>query len=227
MSLLFNDPILLAMDRHDVLWGDLLADDTFNDRWIQPLLLTRKDIWTHFPVTVVPLGSDANGAECHAIQWHRSNLSKWLRTWNVPRAILHNRLMMALNDSSKWHVEPARNNTMLCVIRMRFASAVVPTLSVSAQPPLHCLNDIKTYYPVVWHRVESQTEYPVYSVELYTNMLVRMSKASGYDVTEKITQNLMNALKASPAWIVLQATTPKEFCRLQIVPGMVNKGASQ
>ena len=179
--------------------------------WTQPLLLMRKDIWTLFPVTVVPLGSDANGAECHAIEWHMKNL----RRWNMPRVVAYDHLMNALRSSRKWYVDPPRDGNMLCVIRMRFRAAIPTPVET---PSLTCLNDIKHYYPVVWHPVVSSSEYPVYSVEIYANLLAKMTKAAGYDVTEKVKKELAAALKASPAWIVLDGVEKQEFCRLKIVP---------
>ena len=183
--------------------------------WTQPLLLTRKDIWTFFPVTVVPLGSDANGAECHAIEWHMKNLRSWIKLWNMPRLVAYDHLMAALKSSRKWYVDPPRNGNMLCVIRMRFRAAIPTPVET---PFLTCLNDIKHYYPVVWHPVASSTEYPVYSVEIYANLLAKMTKAAGYDVTDKVKKELAIALKASPAWIVLDGVEKQEFCRLQMVP---------
>jgi hypothetical protein len=48
--------------------------------------------------------------------------------------------------------------------------------------------------------------------------MAKMTKAAGYDITEKVKRELTAALKASPAWIVMDAETKDEFCRLQIVP---------
>jgi hypothetical protein len=100
---------------------------------------------------------------------------------------------------------------------MRFKTAI-PDRVVQTVPTLTCLNDIKQYFPVVWHAVSTKTEYPIYSVELYANQMAKMTKAAGYDITDKVKQELTVALKASPAWIVLNAETKDEFCRLQIVP---------
>ena len=43
----------------------------------------RKDIWTHFPVIVVPLGRGTDGAERHAIVWNRKKLSETRASMNV------------------------------------------------------------------------------------------------------------------------------------------------
>ena len=197
--------------------GDRVTIMPMLDSWIQPMLLTRKDIWTFFPVTVVPLGSDENGAECHAIEWHTKNLRTWIRLWNIPRFLIHEHLKTALKASTKWYVDPPRTSSMLCVIRMRFKAAI-PDRVEQTVPTLTCLNDMKQYFPVVWHAVPTKTEYPIYSVELYANQMAKMTKAAGYDITEKVRKELTAALKASPAWIVLEAQTKDEFCRVQMVP---------
>jgi len=185
--------------------------------WIEPLLQARKDIWTFFPVTVVPLGSDENGAECHAVQWHMKNLHSWIRLWGMPRMAIYDRLMVSLNRSSKWSVDPPKDTTMICVLRMRFNGST-PTVTSVSTPPLRYLNDIKRYYPVVWHRISSTSNNSIYSIELYTNVVAKMSAAAGYDVTQKVIKELMAALKESPSWLVFPSESKQEICRLQIIP---------
>jgi hypothetical protein len=198
-----------------------MASNLSSFDWIQPLLITRKDIWTFFPVTVVPLGSDENGAECHAIEWHTKNLRQWMLLWNIPRFRIHQRLMTSLEASTKWYVDPPRTDSMLCVIRMRFRAAI-PDRVEQTVPTLMCLNDVKQYFPVVWHRLPTSSEYPIYSVELYANQIATMTKSAGYDITAKVKKELTTALKASPAWRCLDAEAKNEFCRLQIMPRSVN-----
>ena len=218
-----SDPILDAMNNHDYLWGDiLLGRSPLTKPWIQPLLLTRKDIWTHYPVTVVPLGSDENGAECHAIEWHRTHLTRWMDLWSVPRSIVYERLMLSLKESKKWFVDPARNRSMICVIRMRFATPKPQSTLTKTYPSLTCLNDIKQYYPVVWHLQETKSDYPVYSVELYGNILKKMSQM-GKDMSQRVKNELYAALKASSSWIVLHSEHPREVCRLMMIPSVVRK----
>ena len=87
MSILsLNDDILGGMS-----WGDFQCkvdklaqrnDDAQRDdlNLEFPVLSLRKDIWTNFPVTLVPLGTGDDGAERHAVVWHRKHLVEWRET---------------------------------------------------------------------------------------------------------------------------------------------------
>jgi len=92
-----------------------------------PVLRLRKDIWEEFPVTVTPLGAGADGAERHAIAWHRKNFEAWReeRTEDYETAmnyynITYYRLTVSLEASKFWTVEEPRNDSEICVIRMNF-----------------------------------------------------------------------------------------------------------
>lgn len=139
----FNDPLFAKMESGECLWGDLLLDappaprstptvdpaPSMPEDWDLefPVLRLRKDIWEEFPVTVTPLGAGADGAERHAIAWHRKNFEAWReeRTEDYETAmnyynITYYRLTVSLEASKFWTVEEPRNDSEICVIRMNF-----------------------------------------------------------------------------------------------------------
>jgi hypothetical protein len=129
------DPEYVALMRGDLCWGDIECPPSTTPKenldedwyWSVPALKLRRDIWDHFPVTVVPLGSGEDGAERHAIVWHRKNLAMWraersedMHEWMHYDAIQERRLLKALRASPRWTVEPAQTPDQICVIRMNF-----------------------------------------------------------------------------------------------------------
>jgi hypothetical protein len=135
------DQLIEMMDDGSITWGDLLIEGPpapvahdpappMPEDWDLefPVLTLRKHIWENFPVTCVPLGSGADGAERHAIVWHRKNLTEWREDalsweeWMDFQKITHYRLMKCLEASNRWTVEPPRRRSDdICVIRMNFA----------------------------------------------------------------------------------------------------------
>lgn len=129
------DPEYVALMRGDLCWGDIecppapkenLDEDWY---WTMPVLKLRRDIWDHFPVTVIPLGSGEDGAERHAVVWHRKNLAMWraersedMHEWMHYEAVQERRLLKALHASNRWTVEPAQTADQICIIRMQFAA---------------------------------------------------------------------------------------------------------
>ena len=86
--------------------------------WERPALLLRKDIWEHFPVTLIPLGKDAGGAERHSVQWHRVKLaqSRESSDFDEDVATIERRLLKALTASSKWDVLPAEQRGYVTIV---------------------------------------------------------------------------------------------------------------
>lgn len=282
---LFNDPLLLAMASGEYLWGDLMYDTTpprspttevevtydlpaeMPEDWDLefPSLRLRKDIWENFPVTVAPLGAGPDGAERHAIAWHRKNFEEWRNERTEDgyealnyRDITEYRLFKCLNASKYWAVEDPLTDDMICVIRMNFVprddATIVPAVvetspsagagteeddgwttvgatkalvaaAAPTRPPprsdvplLTRLNDIKEYFPVVWHKDESYTRTAVYAVEIFGKKITEMArttKRSSDDVRADVERRLTAALRASHAWRVLPAVG-KEFVRLEM-----------
>jgi hypothetical protein len=147
----FADPLFVKMSSGEYLWGDLMMDAPPPPRKPDPApempkdwdlefpeLRLRKDIWENFPVTVNPLGAGDDGAERHAISWHRKNFEEWrnTRTEDFFEAmdyydITLYRLEKCLEASKFWTVEPALADGQICVIRMNF----VPRTAVEETAP--------------------------------------------------------------------------------------------
>jgi hypothetical protein len=132
------DPEYLALASGKMCWGDVECPPSTTPKenldedwyWTMPVLKLRRDIWDHFPVTVIPLGSGEDGAERHAVVWHRKNLAMWraeraedMHEWMHYEAVQERRLLKALHASNRWTVEPAQTADQVCVIRMNFATA--------------------------------------------------------------------------------------------------------
>lgn len=146
-----KDETFMAMASGEILWGDLLCntpstvppvdgadeplllDDDYD--WVMPVLKLRKDIWENFPVSLLPIGTGSDGAERHAIVWHRHNLRTWREfaesydVWMDYEDVSYRRLIKALESSKYWTVEPALADNQLCIIRMNFLP------KVEAPPP--------------------------------------------------------------------------------------------
>jgi len=189
MNLIDSDPILSAMAKGDIPWGDLLLDEQ------PPILTTRKDIWTTFPVKLIPLGSGGDGAERHAVMW------------NTTRAVAdnetHKRLLASLNACKKWRVEQSFRSDCICVIRMVFQG--------SQSKSLNTLADLHKFFPAVTYSLGGN----MYSVELHEKRVKKLSDLQGYDVTSEVSYRLLQSLKKSSSWRVLPSILPCEVCRIQ------------
>jgi len=190
-----------------------------------PSLNLRKDIWTHYPVNLVPLGKGEDGAERHAIVWHRKRLQEWrasypkqYASWLTYETWTKFRLFHSLRNSAHWIVEPATDDTHLCMIRMLYGNQTPnPVLLpiTEALPNLTCLNDIKDYFPVVWHKQSDSNGKTSYSIELYSKKLKEAHHQFGYDLTNICKARLLASLKASTAWKVSDnPTNPVEICTI-------------
>lgn len=192
-------------------------------------LKLRKDIWTHFPVIVVPLGRGTDGAERHAIVWHRKKIAEMRNSaqqWNETHE--QARLIKCLQENTKWILEKSTNPAHICVIRMKYAMANAPASNYESpmihSPVLTRLTDIKTHFPVVWHKIidmnnpnNPNSESKVFAIELHHKLIANSTKQKGYDAEDQIVGLLMRALKASTAWRVLQPVEDNEFCRLEML----------
>ena len=187
----------------------------------------RKDIWSKFPVIVVPLGRGTDGAERHGIVWHRKKLAALrselsLENWQQHETHQHAILMETLQSSKRWTVEVSPHPEHICVIRMKFPSVTPPAANYESpairSPVLTRLSDIKLHFPVVWHEIAvPNATKKTYSLELHHVTIQRLSKERNCDVEDQIVGLLMRALKASTAWRVLQPEVDAEFCRLEML----------
>ena len=145
---LLTDDLFKAMDDSKISWGDLMSEyeaaggkmkpkkaekpEPLPEDWDLefPVLKLRKDIWENFPVQCQPLGRGSDGAERHAIVWHRKNFGEWreacedyFEAMDYEETTLY-RLFKCLEASKHWTVEPAMTSQQICVIRMNFSESV-------------------------------------------------------------------------------------------------------
>ena len=205
VDLIANDPVLAAMAKGDIPWGDLLISQ--NEA---TLLKTRKDIWKAFPVKLIPLRTDVDGAERHAVAWDyaRFTYNRGLREYeNSTRE----RLLNALKASTKWVVETTTSRYCICVIRMVFHGYRPEEGSTAIT--LNALADIYKFFPVVVYVLNGG----LYSIELHGKRMEKLSEIKGYDTSEEIRSELLHALKDSSSWHVLPARLPCEVCRIEML----------
>lgn len=172
-----------------------------------PVLVFRKDIWKHFPVHVIPLGSDHTGAECHKIVWNR----RIMKEYNEDMCTT---LKNALRASDRWTVHLPQSPDAICIIRMRFKGVQSPEEDTVAKydelPNLRSLDDLKMHYPVVWTEMPSEHSL-IYAISLHHRRLQDCIKRKGYDCFNEIYSSLTRALKSSTKWRVLKGTEDYPF----------------
>jgi hypothetical protein len=89
-------------------------------------------------------------------------------------------------------------------------------LIASKQP----LNELRTHFPVCWNKeTDVTTRTAIYSLAIHGANLRTEARTAGRDeraYRAEVEVRLMAALKASPAWRVLRAEKPTEYCRLEM-----------
>ena len=197
-----------------------------------PVLRLRKDIWENFPVQCTPLGRGADGAERHAIVWHRKNFTEWRDACEDYfeamdyEEITTYRLFKCLEASKFWTVEPAQTSQYICILRMNFSEETAPTVAPvapvapvavvhSRQNGLVRINDITSNFPVVWDNVtcpgKSARSRDIIAITPFNKKIREIDPRTVTDILDR----LMNALRASGSWRVLRGEG-REVCRLEI-----------
>lgn len=201
-----------------------------------PSFTLRKHIWETFPVDVIHLGDDE-----YAIVWRRKEIVKTRASlpsdqWKSFEEKLEELLFQALQASSAWTVEPAQRESHICVIRMTdptqktvadrelipIPEDTIPENTIPERtiaPLLTRLNDIKEFFPVVWHTVSPcNSLQKTYSIEFHKEKLRTLlsSIPNSVGMEEQVKQMLLTALKASTAWTV-EAPVANELCRITMV----------
>jgi len=143
---ILNMPLFQAMNRGNVLWGNLMLNDNAKEaakpkakrapspepyyslelnaleNWSMPDLTMRKGIWEHFPVVLKHL-DDRDGVERYAIEWHRKHLKDWknersasMDEWMEYQAYAEFRLLHALRAHAHKYVIEAPRNADQIVV---------------------------------------------------------------------------------------------------------------
>lgn len=232
-----DDPILKALAEGEVLWGDLMVglNDGAAERprvaptrkspsprlvspnpernalqgFRTPDLRLRKGIYENFPVVVNEL---SNGL--YEITWNKKNIEDWRKqramSWDEFQEYeLYSelRLIHSLRKhADRYELMPPTNKDQIVRIRMLEAEPVF------RGPKLMRLNDIKAHFPIVWHKVEGRAGETTYGLELRGDFLRKVSKAEAAEVQK----GLMEALRASRAWMVLPPAEKGEACRIEM-----------
>jgi hypothetical protein len=223
-----NDPILSKMMDPNILWGDLLKYD-IQKKHAKPSkpskpIMTRKAIQKKFPVLVrLQSSQTSQSAKTLGIQWNMSKLMNWRtnspnpldwKTYEVQTA----RTLIDELCSSGWNVSAPSDASFICSIE--YATPAQPLISWEYEEPdcptMICLNDIKLFFPVIWHKLGSN-DCKMYSVELYNDKIRSMAVTRGIDsecLTNHLSTMLWTTLNQSPAWKVLASSMPGEHSRL-------------
>lgn len=188
--------------------------------WSIPDLTQRKGIWEHFPVILDRIG-DRHGKERYALLWHKTNLKEWKESrsasyeeWMEYQAYAEFRLFHALKAHSHlYRVLPPDNEKQIAILEMTTTASPKHN---GRLPILRKLNDIKEHFPVVWHSVDGRAGKSTYALELHGKKVRDISTNARKNMTATITHDLLEALRASPAWKVLPSKG-KEVCQLEIV----------
>ena len=239
INLFGNDPLMMALAKGEVLWGDLMMDlevgttrrpmksKSPTRKSSKPRLITpnvernalegyktpnlqlRKGIYENFPVIVNELG-----AGVYEIKWHVKNLEDWRKeramSWEEYQEyelFSELRLIHSLRKhADRYELMPPTNKDQIVRFKMLGAEQAF------RGPKLMRLNDIKTHFPVVWHKVEGRIGEATYGLELRGDFMRKASKAEAAVVQ----QGLLDALRASRAWMVLPPTEKGEVCRIEM-----------
>lgn len=241
-NLFKNDPILRALNDDKVLWGDLMLDleegpvavpykrqtrkskskspspkalsyhsSNMLKGFKTPDLRLRKGIYENFPVVVNDLGDGV-----YEIKWHKKNLEDWRKeramSWDEFQEyelFCEYRLVHSLRKhADRYELMPTTNKDQIVRFKMIMAEAAF------RGPKLMRLNDIKTHFPVVWHKVDGRAGETTYAIEVRGDFMRKASKAEAAAMREA----LLEALRASRAWAVLAAKTEDgaAVCRIEM-----------
>jgi hypothetical protein len=162
---LMDDPVMAAMDRHELSWADITelwlatnppepkeevvfitgvdySDAEVLSGWVMPNINLRKAIWENFPVSLLPIES-TDGTDRYSVVWHRKNFEEWRNT--KPETydehadydiFCERRLALTLAaHSHKYAVEPARHRDEICVIAMVHSEAAERPAERAASKP--------------------------------------------------------------------------------------------
>ncbi len=221
-----NDPLLAKMNDSNILWGDLL--DTKDETKRSPSVreqsmrkqMHRKQIQRLFPVLVRIQSSKELG-----IQWNIRKLVEWRNAnpnpldWKPYEVKNAKTLIESLRDSG-WQVSAPADTSFVCTIRRchtQSQTSVDDWKYVEPDcPTMVCLNDIKLFFPVIWHKLDLNG-CKMYSIELYNDKIrsTALLRSVHPDIlTVHISNMLEKTLAQSPAWKVCEKVLNGEFCRL-------------
>lgn len=217
-----SDPILSKMNDPNVAWADLLPTDDDSNKTAhktKTVSLRRKMIQRTWPVLVRVQPSTKLG-----IQWNVRKLAEWRASnpnplsWKSYEVQNVREMITALRDSN-WIVTAPTHSAFICSIE-RPVNTDTTTLWQYEEPDcptMLCLNDIKHFFPVIWHKLDTSNSCKVYSIELYNDKIRNMAYKRGVIpeiLTVHLSHLLANTLAQSPSWEVQNSSKSGEFCKL-------------
>ena len=135
----------------------------------------------------------------------RIAVKRWTKTSNTRRKSNTNRTSKKPNSPNSPKRSPAKNTTRT---------------SKSKYPTFFLLNDIKQYFPVVWHKDPRNPK--LLGMQLHKKKVQELAKEAGKPLHEfeaKLISDLLHALEASEqtgAWKVMPSRSRDYVCMLQL-----------
>jgi hypothetical protein len=229
-----NNALLKAMAEGKILWGDLIVSNNKKHKTRKsksparaispnyeaemledfrvPDLRLRKGIYDNFPVIVNEVRPGV-----YEIKWHMKKLKEWRgvkpETWDEYQeyeAFTEFRLLHSLRKyNSIYELLPAEHEGQIVLFRMKEA---INTPRYNG-PRLMRLNDINKYFPnmVIWNKVDGRIGESTYSIKIRDDFVRRVGPKN----IVRAEHDLMEALRNSPAWLVLNGDKG-ELCRIEM-----------
>lgn len=233
---LFNDPMLAAMKRGDMLWGDLMTapgagmprrtasppptlspwsiEDEALEDYVTPRLGHLEDLRRHFPIDIVKVPRRDNA---YAVRFNRDALMEMRNAANISwdaameyEAFQEYRLLHALRaHADLFRLEKPSSKDDVVIVHLIEKPA--PAMRV---PELRRLSDIKDKYPgvVVWRKVEGRKGESTYALEVMRTF----ERSNPPHVVDRVLHELKMALETSKFWHVLPAHDRSEWVRLEM-----------
>jgi hypothetical protein len=231
-ELLSKDAVLSKMEDPSIQWGDLFTSESFASFAAGPSICS-KDIPLKFPVFLrgQPCPCPCPCTNKLGIQWNKHKLSEWRKLHPNPLEWKQYEYQTAKNmvtilQESGWVVSEPSAPMFLCSIERRPVSAVSAESWVYTEPEcpvMLCMNDIKVFFPVIWHALHSDVsgaKCKTYIIELYRDKIQGIALCQGVNVlklTDHLASLLTTTLAQSPAWEVRPSENPSEHCRLYML----------
>ena len=183
-----------------------------------PDLTLRKGLWENYPVDVKPVMS-TDGTERYSISWNADKLETWAKAraesydeYTDYAEWCHARLFYALEQySHKYTVEPAQDDSQICVIAMVHAPRVVVASARVTKKAI----DILRSHPVSWEREGALHYVKAHNKNLGLRTDTPKSEA------DRIRANAKAALLAELATcadcVVMEPRNASEFAMVRIV----------
>jgi len=225
------------------LWGNIAEDpqDPIFEGWAVPDISNPEKIEKHFPVFV---SHDKDNE--YRVTWHLANLKEWRNTrpetWDEFQdyeEYVEKRLTYALAvHSDNYKMLPTENPDELFRFEVKRWTKTSGPRAKSAKksankpnktrkspnsniPKFFLLNDIKNYFPVVWHKDPRNPK--LLGIQLHKLKVQNLAKEAGKPVKEfeaKLISDLLKALEASQqtgAWEVQAPRSRDYVCMLQLL----------